>query len=117
MFSRRAGIAASSSSMAADTQLAVRACIGISCGGLEWPRVRSSFTLTIGLPPSTHFRPLWRDALRVNDWITTQFDAQRIAFLGDSAGGDLALATLYKLGDRGRASCAWGLGAHGVNVS
>jgi epsilon-lactone hydrolase len=54
------------------------------------------------LAPEHPFPAALEDALQVNNWVMTQFDAQKIAFLGDSAGGGLALATLHKLRDRGR---------------
>src|SRR5262249_46831654 len=41
------------------------------------------------------------DAVAAYRWLAGRFDPRRIAFMGDSAGGGLALATLYKLRDEG----------------
>ena len=53
------------------------------------------------LAPEHPFPAALEDALTVYRWLAARFDPARIAFLGDSAGGGLALATLYKLRDQG----------------
>lgn len=52
------------------------------------------------LAPEHPFPAALDDAVRVARWVATQFDPQRIAFVGDSAGGGLVLATLKKLRDQ-----------------
>jgi acetyl esterase/lipase len=52
------------------------------------------------LAPEHPFPAALDDAVRVARWAATQFDPQRIAFVGDSAGGGLVLATLKKLRDQ-----------------
>ena len=53
------------------------------------------------LAPEHPFPAALEDAVAVYRWLAARFDPSRIAFLGDSAGGGLALATLYKLRDEG----------------
>jgi epsilon-lactone hydrolase len=53
------------------------------------------------LAPEHPFPAAIEDAVTVYRWLAGQFDPRRIAFMGDSAGGGLALATLYKLRDEG----------------
>jgi monoterpene epsilon-lactone hydrolase len=55
------------------------------------------------LAPEHPFPAALEDAVAVYRWLAARFDPARIAFLGDSAGGGLALATLYKLRDEGLA--------------
>jgi monoterpene epsilon-lactone hydrolase len=55
------------------------------------------------LAPEHPFPAALDDAVGAYRWLADQFDPQRIAFVGDSAGGGLALATLLKLRDGGRA--------------
>ncbi len=55
------------------------------------------------LAPEHPFPAALEDAMKVYRWLARQFDPRRIAFVGDSAGGGLALATLYKLRDEGLA--------------
>jgi acetyl esterase/lipase len=55
------------------------------------------------LAPEHPFPAALEDAVAVYRWLAGRFDARRIAFVGDSAGGGLALATLYKLRDEGLA--------------
>jgi epsilon-lactone hydrolase len=52
------------------------------------------------LAPEHPFPAALNDAVRVARWVATQFDPQRIAFVGDSAGGGLVLATMKKLRDQ-----------------
>jgi epsilon-lactone hydrolase len=52
------------------------------------------------LAPEHPFPAAVDDAVRVARWAVTQFDPQRIAFVGDSAGGGLVLATMKKLRDQ-----------------
>ena len=52
------------------------------------------------LAPEHPFPAAVDDAVRVARWVATQFDPQRIAFVGDSAGGGLVLATMKKLRDQ-----------------
>jgi epsilon-lactone hydrolase len=54
------------------------------------------------LAPEHPFPAAVEDAARVYSWLTRRMDPARIAFVGDSAGGGLALATLHKLRDEGR---------------
>jgi epsilon-lactone hydrolase len=53
------------------------------------------------LAPEHPFPAALEDAVAVYRWLAARFDPSRIAFVGDSAGGGLALATLYKLRDEG----------------
>jgi acetyl esterase/lipase len=53
------------------------------------------------LAPEHPFPAALDDAVRVCRWMATQFDPQLIAFVGDSAGGGLVLATMKKLRDQG----------------
>ena len=53
------------------------------------------------LAPEHPFPAALEDAVAVYRWLAGRFDPRRIAFVGDSAGGGLALATLYKLRDEG----------------
>jgi acetyl esterase/lipase len=55
------------------------------------------------LAPEHPFPAALEDAVAVYRWLAGRFDPRRIAFMGDSAGGGLALATLYKLRDEGLA--------------
>jgi acetyl esterase/lipase len=55
------------------------------------------------LAPEHPFPAALDDAVKAYGWLADQFDPQQIAFVGDSAGGGLALATLLKLRDEGRA--------------
>jgi epsilon-lactone hydrolase len=55
------------------------------------------------LAPEHPFPMAIEDAVKVCHWLFAQADARRIAFLGDSAGGGLLLATLHKLRDEGAA--------------
>jgi acetyl esterase/lipase len=52
------------------------------------------------LAPEHPFPAALDDAHRVARWVSTQFDPQRTAFVGDSAGGGLVLATVKKLRDQ-----------------
>jgi epsilon-lactone hydrolase len=49
------------------------------------------------LAPEHPFPAALEDAVTVYRWLVREFDARRIALVGDSAGGGLLLATLYKL--------------------
>jgi acetyl esterase/lipase len=49
------------------------------------------------LAPEHPFPAALEDAVAVYRWLAGRYDPRRIAFVGDSAGGGLALATLYKL--------------------
>jgi acetyl esterase/lipase len=49
------------------------------------------------LAPEHPFPAALEDAVAIYRWLAGRFDPRRIAFVGDSAGGGLALATLYKL--------------------
>src|SRR5215813_3123032 len=53
------------------------------------------------LAPEHPFPAALEDAVAAYRWLADRFDPRRIAFMGDSAGGGLALATLYKLRDEG----------------
>jgi epsilon-lactone hydrolase len=53
------------------------------------------------LAPEHPFPAAVEDAATVYRWLGRRFDPRRIAFMGESAGGGLALATLYKLRDEG----------------
>jgi len=53
------------------------------------------------LAPEHPFPAALEDAVAVYRWLAGRLDPSRIAFLGDSAGGGLALATLYKLREEG----------------
>jgi monoterpene epsilon-lactone hydrolase len=55
------------------------------------------------LAPEHPFPAALEDAVTVYRWLAQEFDPRRIAFVGDSAGGGLALGTLYKLRDEGMA--------------
>jgi acetyl esterase/lipase len=53
------------------------------------------------LAPEHPFPAAIEDAVKVYHWLTERIDTRRIAFMGDSSGGGLALATLYRLRDDG----------------
>jgi acetyl esterase/lipase len=53
------------------------------------------------LAPEHPFPAAVEDAVTVYRWLAGRVEPGRIAFMGDSAGGGLALATLYKLRDEG----------------
>jgi acetyl esterase/lipase len=53
------------------------------------------------LAPEHPFPAALDDAFKAYRWLANQFEPQRIAFVGDSAGGGLALAALLKLRDEG----------------
>jgi epsilon-lactone hydrolase len=53
------------------------------------------------LAPEHPFPAAVDDAAKVYRWLAGRVDPQQIAFMGDSAGGGLLLATLYKLRDEG----------------
>jgi monoterpene epsilon-lactone hydrolase len=55
------------------------------------------------LAPEHPFPAAVEDAVAVYRWLVGGLDPRRIAFMGDSAGGGLALGTLYKLRDEGTA--------------
>jgi epsilon-lactone hydrolase len=55
------------------------------------------------LAPEHPFPAAVEDAVAVYRWLAGGIDPRRIAFVGDSAGGGLALGTLYKLRDEGTA--------------
>jgi epsilon-lactone hydrolase len=55
------------------------------------------------LAPEHPFPRAIEDAAKVCHWLFARADARRVAFLGDSAGGGLVLATLHKLRDEGGA--------------
>ncbi len=55
------------------------------------------------LAPEHPFPAALEDAVTIYRTLVQEFDPRRIAFVGDSAGGGLALATLYKLRDEGLA--------------
>ena len=52
---------------------------------------------------AAEFGAALEDAGKAYAWLARQFDPERIAFVGDSAGGGLAFATLLKLRDEARA--------------
>jgi epsilon-lactone hydrolase len=51
------------------------------------------------LAPEYPFPAALDDAVSAYRWLTNRIEPRRIAFMGDSAGGGLALATLHKLRD------------------
>ena len=53
------------------------------------------------LAPKHPFPAALDDAVTVYRWLAGRIEPQRIAFVGDSAGGGLALGTLYRLRDEG----------------
>jgi epsilon-lactone hydrolase len=53
------------------------------------------------LAPEQPFPAALDDAVAVYRWLARRIDPKRIAFVGDSAGGGLALGTLYRLRDEG----------------
>ncbi len=53
------------------------------------------------LAPEHPFPAAVEDSVKVYRWLADRLDHRRIAFVGDSAGGGLALATLHKLRDDG----------------
>src|SRR5437763_3877204 len=53
------------------------------------------------LAPEHPFPAALEDAVTTYRWLAQRIDPRRIAFMGDSAGGGLALATLHKLRDDG----------------
>jgi acetyl esterase/lipase len=53
------------------------------------------------LAPEHRFPAALEDAVAVYRWLAGRLDPGQIAFVGDSAGGGLALATLHKLRDEG----------------
>jgi monoterpene epsilon-lactone hydrolase len=53
------------------------------------------------LAPEHPFPAALEDAVKAYRWLAEHHDPRRIAFVGDSAGGGLALATLHKLRDTG----------------
>src|SRR5438309_1100954 len=53
------------------------------------------------LAPEHPFPAALEDAVTTYRWLAKRIDPRRIAFMGDSAGGGLALATLHKLRDDG----------------
>ena len=53
--------------------------------------------------PEHPFPAALDDAFNAYRWLADQFDPRRMAFVGDSAGGGLALAALLKLRDEGQA--------------
>jgi acetyl esterase/lipase len=55
------------------------------------------------LAPEHPFPAAVDDSLRAYRWLADRLDHRRIAFVGDSAGGGLALATAHKLRDQGLA--------------
>src|SRR5579864_2716152 len=54
------------------------------------------------LAPEYPFPAAVEDAAKVYHWLAGQVASRKIAFIGDSAGGGLALATLLKLRDDGK---------------
>ncbi|HLX18190.1 MAG TPA: alpha/beta hydrolase [Bradyrhizobium sp.] len=55
------------------------------------------------LAPEHPFPAALEDAVKVYRWLAGRIDPRRIAVMGDSAGGGLALGTLYRLRDEGLA--------------
>jgi epsilon-lactone hydrolase len=53
------------------------------------------------LAPEHPFPAALDDAVSVDRWLAARFDARHVAFVGDSAGGGLLLATLLRLRDEG----------------
>jgi acetyl esterase/lipase len=53
------------------------------------------------LAPEHPFPAALDDAIRVYRWLAERVDPRRIAIVGDSAGGGLALGTLFRLRDEG----------------
>jgi epsilon-lactone hydrolase len=53
------------------------------------------------LAPEHPFPAALDDAVAAHRWVRTRFAARHVAFVGDSAGGGLLLATLLKLRDEG----------------
>ena len=53
------------------------------------------------LAPEHPFPAALNDAMTVYRWVAKRIDPKRLAFIGDSAGGGLALGTLYRLRDEG----------------
>jgi epsilon-lactone hydrolase len=53
------------------------------------------------LAPEHPFPAAIEDAIRVYQWLAARIKPAQIAFVGDSAGGGLALATVHKLRDEG----------------
>jgi len=53
------------------------------------------------LAPEHPFPAAIDDAFKVYRWLAARLDPRRIAMIGDSAGGGLALGTLYRLRDEG----------------
>jgi epsilon-lactone hydrolase len=53
------------------------------------------------LAPEHPFPAALEDACKVYRWLAGRMDPARIVFVGDSAGGGLVLATLYKMRDAG----------------
>jgi epsilon-lactone hydrolase len=53
------------------------------------------------LAPEHPFPAALDDAVKVYRWLAKRIEPRRIAFVGDSAGGGLAFATLYRLRDEG----------------
>jgi monoterpene epsilon-lactone hydrolase len=53
------------------------------------------------LAPECPFPAALDDAVSAYRWLANRIEPRRIAFMGDSAGGGLALATLHKLRDEG----------------
>lgn len=53
------------------------------------------------LAPENPFPAGLDDAVRVYRWLASRVDPRRIAVMGDSAGGGLALSALYRLRDEG----------------
>jgi acetyl esterase/lipase len=55
------------------------------------------------LAPEHPFPAALEDAVKVYDWLAGRCDPRTVAFAGDSAGGGLLFATLYKIREQGRA--------------
>src|SRR5262249_60503864 len=62
------------------------------------------------LAPEHPFPAALEDAVTIYRWLVQEFDPRRIAFVGDSAGGGLAPAALYKLRGEGPPLPAAGAG-------